>query len=121
MVLMHSVRHPGMQENTSPFVSSLTVKISNSDSGVDVKDTTAYKIARQIMDHIYGDDEDMSNEDFVGLYHDFLRRGGSWKSLMDGDMRSVKFIEDALESLVKSRGLGKIATRISTRSAHLVA
>lgn len=82
-----------------------------------VKDTTAYRISRQVMDHIYGEDEEMSEEDFVGLYHDFHRRGGSWHALMDGDMRSVKVIEDALEALVKSRGLGKIAARLAARPA----
>jgi hypothetical protein len=85
-----------------------------------VKDTTAYLISRQIMDHIYGDDEEMSNKDFVGLYHDFLRRGGSWQRLMDGDMRSVKIIEDAIEHLVKSRGDGKIAVTIASKPVSVV-
>lgn len=85
-----------------------------------VKDTTAYTISRQIMDHIYGDDEEMSNEDFIGLYHDFHRRGGSWQALMDGDMRSVKIIEDALDCLVKSRGAGKIAARVASKFTGLV-
>lgn len=116
----HSARRPGMRKNTSPFVSSLTVRVSNLNDKAGVKDTTAYKIVRQIMDHIYGEDEDITNGDFVNLYHDFLRRGGSWKALMDGDMKSVKFIEDALESLVKSRELGKIAFKISTRLVYPV-
>jgi hypothetical protein len=89
--------------------------IIKSNEKVGVKDTTAYVISRQIMDHIYGDDEEMSNQDFVSLYHDFHRRGGSWQALMDGDMRSVKVIEDALECLVKSRGMGQIAARIASK------
>lgn len=83
------------------------------DAGV--KDTTAYRISRQIMDHIYGEDEEMSDADFVGVYKDFHRRGGSWQALMGGDMRSVKVIEDSIEALVKSRGLGAIAARVAAR------
>ena len=86
------------------------------DDRAGVKDTTAFLISRQIMDHIYGDDEKLSNQEFVDLYHDFHKRGGSWQALMDGDMKSVKVIEDALASLVKSRGLGIIASRIASRS-----
>lgn len=80
-----------------------------------VKDTTAYIISRQIMDHIYGNDEEISETDFVNLYHDFHRRGGSWKSVMDGDIKSVKIIEDAIEYLVKSRETGQIAARIAAK------
>lgn len=85
------------------------------DNQAGVKDTTAYKISRQIMDHVYGEDEEISDQDFVNIYHDFHRRGGSWQALMDGDMKSVKCIEDVLDDLVKSRGLGKIALQISSK------
>jgi hypothetical protein len=85
------------------------------DTKAGVKDTAAYRISRQIMDHMYGSDEKMSNKDFVGLYADFHRRGGSWKAIMEGDMRSVKHIEDSIECLVKSRNTGKIAAIVSSR------
>lgn len=94
------------------------VKIAKQKSGV--KDTTAYIISRQIMDHIYGDDEEMSEEDFVNIYRDFHRRGGSWKSIMDGDMKSVKIIEDSLEHLVRSRGIGQIAAKIAAKPIYSV-
>lgn len=85
------------------------------DTKAGIKDTVAYRISRQIMDHMYGSDEDMSDEDFVGIYTDFHRRGGSWKDIMDGDMKSVKHIEDSIEYLVKSRSTGKIAVIVSSR------
>jgi hypothetical protein len=94
----------------------MAVRVAKSKSDkAGVKDTTAYKISRQIMDHIYGEDEEMTEEDFVVLYKDFHRRGGSWQSLMDGDMRAVDVIEASLDSLVKSRDNGKIAARIASR------
>lgn len=78
-----------------------------------VKSTTAYIISRQIMDHIYGEDEDLSDEDFSFVSTDFRRRSGSWESLMDGDMRSVEALEAALDSLVTTRRLVSIAARVA--------
>ena len=81
------------------------------DAGI--KDTTAYAISRQVMDHVYGEDEELSEQDFSYVSRDFKRRGGSWESLMAGDMRSVEALEAALESLVTMRRLMTIATRIA--------
>ena len=47
-----------------------------------IKDTTAYIITRQVMDHVYGDDEKLSSEDFVVIFKIYLGRGGSWEGLM---------------------------------------
>ncbi len=82
---------------------------------VTVKDTTAYKIVRQITDHVYGPDEKLSPEDFVKIYHDYGSRGGSWEKLMDGDMGCVKIIEDSIDTFVKGRRLGRIAARVAAR------
>lgn len=68
-----------------------------------IKDTTAYKIVRQIMDHVYGEDEKLSSKDFVAIFKIYLNRGGSWEGLMDGDMRNVKIIEDVLQAFVNYR------------------
>lgn len=81
------------------------------DAGV--KSTTAYIISRQIMDHIYGEDEELSDEDFSYVSSEFRRRAGSWESLTKGDMRSVKALEDSLASLVNTRRLVAIASRIA--------
>lgn len=68
-----------------------------------IKDTTAYIIVRQVMDHIYGDDEKLSSEDFVAIFKMYLGRGGSWEGIMDGDMRDVKILEDVLQAFVNYR------------------
>lgn len=68
-----------------------------------IKDTTAYFITRQVMDHIYGEDEELSSEDFVVIYKIYLGRGGSWEGLMNGDMKDVKILENVLEAFVNYR------------------
>jgi len=81
--------------------------------GAGVKDTTAYKIVRQVMDHVYGADEKISSKEFVDIYRSFLLKGGSWERLMDGDMGCVKMIEDVLEEFIEARKLKKIAFRVA--------
>lgn len=78
-----------------------------------VKDTTAYKIVRQITDHVYGPDTKLSNEDFVKIFHDYGSRGGSWERLMGGDMGCVKIIEDAIDAFMNNRRLASIASRVA--------
>lgn len=85
------------------------------DAGIE--NITAYKITRQIMDHIYGSDEEMSERDFVIIHKAFRNLGGSWESLMSGDMTAIKVIEDVLESFVDERQYLHIATRIAAKSA----
>jgi hypothetical protein len=71
------------------------------DSGI--RDTTAYKITRLIMDHVYGEDEPLSDAEFVALYRIYLDRGGTWRGIQNGDMSSVKVIEDLLDGFVNYR------------------
>lgn len=78
-----------------------------------VKDTAAYKIVRQITDHVYGPDTKLSNEEFVKIFYDYGRRGGSWERLMDGDMGCVKIIEDSIDAFMNTRRLASIASRIA--------
>jgi hypothetical protein len=78
-----------------------------------VKDTTAYKIVRQITDHVYGPDTKLSNEDFVRLFRDYGARGGSWERLMGGDMGCVKILEDTIDAFMDNRRVASIASRVA--------
>jgi hypothetical protein len=80
-----------------------------------IKDTTAFKIVRQITDHVYGPETKISDEDFVHIFHDYGTRGGSWERLMDGDMGCVKIVEDAIDSFVKGRQTASIAARVAAK------
>lgn len=78
-----------------------------------VKDTTAYKIVRQITDHVYGPDTKISNEDFIHIFYDFGIHGGSWERLMNGDMGCVKIIEESIDDFVKNSKVASIAARVA--------
>jgi hypothetical protein len=78
-----------------------------------VKDTAAYRIVRQITDHVYGPDTKLSNEDFVKIFHDYAARGGSWERLMGGDMGCVKIIEDTIDAFLDNRRMASIASRVA--------
>lgn len=81
-------------------------------SDVDVTDTTAFRITRQVMDHVYGEDEEMDERDFSFVHGQFRKAGGSWESIMAGSMADVGRLEGAIESLVNLRRISKIAFRI---------
>ena len=80
-----------------------------------VKDTTAYKIVRQITDHVYGPDTEISDEDFVSLFRNYGSEGGSWEHLMAGDIKCVKIIEDVIDSFMNNRKLISVATRVAQK------
>jgi hypothetical protein len=78
-----------------------------------VKDTVAYKIVRQITDHVYGPDSKLSSEDFIKIFHDYGSRGGTWEALMNGDMGCIKIIEDAIDAFMQGRRMASIAARVA--------
>lgn len=63
-----------------------------------VQDTIAYKIVRQILDHIFSSDFEMSDADFMGIYRAFINTGGSWQKLLAGSVAEF----DRLKGLVRS-------------------
>jgi hypothetical protein len=70
-----------------------------------IKDTTAYKITRQMMDHIYGEDEKISSDEFVVIFNIYMNRGGTWEGIMAGDMKNAKILEDILEAFINYRSI----------------
>jgi hypothetical protein len=78
-----------------------------------VKNTVAYRIVRQIADHVYGPDEKVSSEEFLHVYRMFNGAGGSWEGLIGGDMKSVAILEGALERFIKWRNTFKVACRVA--------
>lgn len=78
-----------------------------------VKNTMAYKVVRQVLDHVWGPDEELSDEEFVRVFRAISRTGLSWEKVVLGDMASIQAIERVLELFVTTRGLNKIASRLS--------
>lgn len=81
--------------------------------GPDITDTAAFRIARQVMDHVYGEDEELDEESFSYVHSQFRQSGGSWEGIVTGSMDDVGRLEDALASLVNLRRIAKIAFRVA--------
>lgn len=80
-----------------------------------VKQTVAYRIVGQFVDHIYGHDEKVSEEEFIHVFRIFMGAGGSWEAIIDGDMRSVALLEGALDRFIRWRNTFRTASRVALR------
>lgn len=70
-----------------------------------VKDTVAFRIIRQVTDHTWGPEMELSDEDIVHVCRSFSSRGGLWESLLGGDMGCVAHLENAIDDLIAPRAL----------------
>lgn len=77
-----------------------------------VKDTAAYRVIRQVVDHTWGSDEKLDDDEVVSLCRDFRELGGTWRGIMDGDMKCVKALEDAIDAHIRFRMLSKAASAL---------
>jgi hypothetical protein len=82
-------------------------------ANIDIQDTAAYKIIRQVVNHTWGSEEDLNDDDVIAVSRDFHANGGSWERLMDGDASSVTILENAIDDLINNRRLAKIAHKIA--------
>lgn len=70
---------------------------------IDYKTTVAYKITRQLVDHVYGEDQKITDPNFYGICNIFFRSGGLWKSIVDGDIDHIVKLEKAIAIIVKTQ------------------
>jgi len=82
-----------------------------------VKDTAAFRVIRQVVDHTWSPDEEVSDEDVVSVCRDFHKRGGSWRGLLAGDVRDFQVLEETIESLLELRQLSRMARRLADSPA----
>jgi len=80
---------------------------------IGIKNTTAYRIVRQIIDHTRGHESKISDDDFLSIFENFYRKGGSWEKITSGSMHDVKLIEDSIDEFFNLAKLKKIAGVIS--------
>lgn len=69
-----------------------------SESGI--KDLVSYRIVRQILDHIYTDQE-MTEKDFLGIFRTFQDLGNKWEYVIQGDPKSIHALMEVLKAFVK--------------------
>src|SRR5262249_14655625 len=94
-------RHPAGAERPGRDASALNLlSVGAFVDDKAVKNTVAYRIVGQIVDHVYGPDEKVTPEEFLHVYRIFNGAGGSWEGLIGGDMKSVAILEGALERFI---------------------
>lgn len=77
-----------------------------SSQGLGVRDTAAYEVFRMVVDHTWGPEEDMDDQEFLDVCRSFRAMGGSWEALMSGDVRHVTLLERAIDELVAYKSAG---------------
>ncbi len=75
-----------------------------------IQDTTAYRIIRQVTDHTWGSDTDLSDSEVRDICVSFYEGGGSWEDLMAGSMDCVAALERSIDSLVGPKKLEAVGT-----------
>lgn len=81
----------------------------------DVTDTVAYRICSQMLEHSYGQDEELGEPDFASLSKDFSARGGSWESVVTGSVDMTALLGECLDRVMSRRRLLKVARRVAAR------
>lgn len=82
-------------------------------SDFSVKDTAAWRVVRQLIDHGWGQDEKLEDHEFLDLCSEFHQCGGSWEALMKGDSSCVEILENSIQFLFEERRIASIAAKIS--------
>lgn len=77
-----------------------------------MKDTAAWKVTREILDHEWGMDEDLDDQEFLTVCKMFKSGGGLWKEVMAGDMSHVSKLQDCIQNILTLRKLSKIAANM---------
>lgn len=83
--------------------------------GYGVHDTTAYRVFRMVVDHTWGPEEDLDDKEFLDICRTFRRSGGSWESLMCGDVRHVTLLEQAIDETVAFKSASRHASFLRAR------
>lgn len=81
-----------------------------------VKDTAAFRVIRQIVDHTWSSDEDLDENDIVVICRNFRLMGGSWEVLLSGNVDSFQILEDTISSFMKVKELHITASRLANES-----
>lgn len=61
----------------------------------------SFRIIRQILDHIYGSDVEMTVKDFEAINNSFVKFGGSWEAVIKGSPSHINKLISTLADFVK--------------------
>lgn len=79
-------------------------------------DTAAYRVIRQIVNHGWGADVDIDEDDIVAVCRTFQKSAGSWEAVMAGNIDEFIKLENSVEFWLKYResdDIQKMAIRIA--------
>ena len=79
----------------------------------DIKDTAAWRVMEQIIEHTYGGGSDMDSEAALSVCESFKKGGGKWKDLMDGDPEHLSRLESCIDKSLGSSKIARIALRVA--------
>ncbi len=71
-------------------------------SDISIKDTTAYRIVREITDHVFGSDQSIDDEGAVWICKAFNESGGSWERILRGSSGDLSALEKIIELFIKT-------------------
>jgi hypothetical protein len=74
-------------------------------SQLGVKDTSAWRIVRQLINHSWGADQELDENEFLNICSNFYHNGGSWELLLDGDMSHVSILETCIEASINNNSI----------------
>jgi hypothetical protein len=78
-----------------------------------ITNTTAYRVIREVVDHVFDPDTEIEDDDVIGICDIFRDLNGSWEMLMGGDMDEYQKLENAIESRLS---LNQMARQLASRS-----
>lgn len=67
-----------------------------------IKDTTAYSIIREMIDHLFNTDKDLENEDVLWICKAFQESGGSWERIVRGSTGDMTVLEKIIDIFLQS-------------------
>lgn len=86
---------------------------------VGVKDTAAYRVIRQILDHTRGPDLFVSGRDVVAMCKAFRKGGGSWERLLAGDISCFQRLQDSIDGVLQANEMAEMASRVAARPGRV--
>lgn len=81
----------------------------------DIKDTAAWRIIEQVLEHTWGGDYDMGSDAVLSVCDGFVKGGGSWRGLMEGDSDSISLLEKCIGKVIDpdSAKIASVALRVA--------
>lgn len=79
-----------------------------------LKETTAWKVIDQILEHTWGVD-DIDSDIVISACRMFEKAGGSWKKAIQGDVTHLSILEDCIGNVIGSPKITNVAMKVALR------